>query len=621
MAVVEIDEVKDLCIMNNYKVNDLFRQSYEILKAKESSSVDTKFEKEARFRNSFNSVCISYIKQICDQQEKNNVSLPSGYTKYSIAADCLSFMLELHRRKRAAIFRGVKVVIKPLAYLKSKRLVSNEVLEKSEKYLFVFLSDVHIFIVSTRYLLVNIFRLFSKQKIELSKNNKLGDEPVLICANFPWYSFVNQTDRKGAEKIHFKVTDTFGLSDYILSDEKLSKMKVLSIGEYDLPRFDSSIQLHEKCMLEREVLKRSVTDIFTFFKQASFFLKNMSVACRFFSSLHTTSFFDKIIFLILSLRYFTHDPDIFYAIKKISEARDVRLLLNANSFYNYPWCGSMVMDKSYYMYADNCCYFPFAYFSPSKNFVESPELSKSEVLLFGFLEWQLYFRVAGRQDVGYKGVNRLTFSLNQKENIKNIGLVNYKSHPLQLGSIKHFNSEKNTVDLKEILSDVNNKKILFLDANTADTKEQFSIFDVPNHFISSEVATIYYKALIEFVLNNNTTVFIRPKHRVNSMLNNIIDEILGELNASKKDKVVVVSPHQPLQELLAQIKPDILLLRPMSSTYLFTKELDYLPYYFIPKKLQAVFNRLENKYVPAVNESIKPWVNEQDISDLLSERH
>ena len=48
-----------------------------------------------------------------------------------------------------------------------------------------------------------------------------------------------------------------------------------------------------------------------------------------------------------------------------------------------------------------------------------PQLSKSDELLLGFLEWPLYFRVSGDDDIGYLGILRLTESLNNRNNEQN----------------------------------------------------------------------------------------------------------------------------------------------------------------------------------------------------------
>ena len=68
------------------------------------------------------------------------------------------------------------------------------------------------------------------------------------------------------------------------------------------------------------------------------------------------------------LIYFTRSIGVQSYIRELKGDEHVKLIINANSFYNYPWHAHYITDKSFYMYADNCCYFPFAYYSPSEDF-------------------------------------------------------------------------------------------------------------------------------------------------------------------------------------------------------------------------------------------------------------
>ena len=127
--------------------------------------------------------------------------------------------------------------------------------------------------------------------------------------------------------------------------------------------------------------------------------------------------------------------------------------------------------------------------------------------------------------------------------------------------------------------------MLFLDGVTRDTDCQLPILDVPTTFGKPVVSKIYYDSLFELIKNNNVTIYIRAKYHETSDLMHAVEDF-RTANANFSDKLIITSSRAPLQDVLDSINPSIVLVKPLSSTYLFSRELGYPSYFYLPKHLK-----------------------------------
>ena len=181
--------------------------------------------------------------------------------------------------------------------------------------------------------------------------------------------------------------------------------------------------------------------------------------------------------------------------------------------------------------------------------------------------------------------------------------------PLQLGSTNTFHVIKKHPD------DVSSN-ILFLDAATYPYDIHLSAFDVPNLFYTVDVAELYYKSLCDFANENKVSIYIRQKDRGAKSINQEMEKII-EINDGEK-QIHMTEPDKPLQDVIEKINPKIVLIRPMSSTYLFVRKMGCKPYFYIPHALQTIYDKVEEFYISEHAPFKQQWVNESKLHAILS---
>ena len=588
----------------------LFIKSYQILTYSTPDSLEQAFHEECELREKFNIDCIEFVETACKNINAKN-KLPEEYSTSAIVMEIVQSFLVTHRKKRVLFLNISKTLLKPLNYiLRFKQSFIN----RREQSLFVKISILHLLIYSIKRIIINMIRVGFKLDIKPKIKSDLKNKSYIICADFPWHAFVKQT--KDTNNNQYETTNNYSsLIDYLVSAGEVESREVISINEYEQAIWNSSTELHSESLFSRYRSYRYLAPPLYALKQTINQLPNIKNALNVYIQLNVKGFMNNVFILFGILKYFTDYPEIYGFIKNYSKDNSLKLIINANNFYCFPWWAHMVSDKKHYMYADNCCNFPFAYFSPSNEFKHLPVLNESSKLMFGFLEWPIYFRDIGKHDLGYKGVSRLSTSLlNFKKPQKNV-LEKDESTPLQLGAIKAFSKLAST-EQKELSSiKYKKKRILFLDAKSLYPERQYLQLDVPNVFLSPEVAEHYYQCFISIAEENDVTVVIRGKHVIGDALSSVIKKNLNESN-SEKDSIVAISPLMPLQDAIFSVNPDILLIRPVSSTHLFVEHLGFKPYYFIPDTIIKIFNGMGSYYGSSTFDRDQ-WISEYDVLDLL----
>ena len=575
-----------------------------MLLASQELSLADAFEQEMRLRKEFNITCISYVKSLHPDVDSISM-LPEGYSVFSILTDVITKGIESHRSVRIKLLR-ISIFISGLSLLKKP-----DSRNKLQKSIFVFISKISIVYFFLKSIIANFIRTFYQLVLP-----NMDSEKLLVCVNFPWYSFVeheydaasSSMDANKCENIKM----TLGLANYILSSYELAKSKVISINEYHLDFWQSDAGLHNDKLLPRIKVNRRPGNLFIIFQQINNQFINLKMVFKFMPSFKNNKGIDKLIILLGLVKYFTQSPEIYGFLKEL-KLKNINLLINANEFYCFPWYANVIEKKSHYMYSENSCYFPFSYFSPAKKFIKEPLLNKSRDLLYGFLEWPLYFRSSGNFDIGYHGVMKLTNAVMRREGDDKHISEPVETIPLQLGSIIRFNDIEKSDILDKSIKDKGKKSILFLDSLTYSNDQQLTIFDVPYFFCSKKITMLYYQTLLEYVNQHNLSLLIRPKYRINR----ILDSVINELSSRERESINFMSSMASLQDVLNEVDPSILLIKPMSSTYFFTLNLGFQPKYFIPDKLVNIFDELNDSMSDKKINYREQWVTEKDLLPVI----
>lgn len=590
--------------------NALIKQNYLVLIESEAVSLETAFYRESKLRKKFNLECINMVDTVC-KNDILKVSLPAEYSIKSIITEIICTYLTSYRTKRIKILNVAKTVVRQLGFLK---LVNKENVAKHEEQLFIFLSKAYLIKYSIKCLMLNVARIFFRLKAKLNIKDNKQDKKYLICINFPRYAFVKQSITRTSQQSE-DLDKSLSFANYLLSTGDAKERKILSIGEYDQDFWETSLGAHLENALDRDALCRKLASPLTVFKQLGEQLYNIRIAFEIYSSLNNNGIINKVLIFFGLLNYFTQFAEIFGFVKKASKNNSIKLIFNANAFYVFPWYGYMVSDKSHYMYADNCCYFPFAYFSPSKELKHSPILNSSSELMYGFLEWPIYYRTIGGSDIGYQGVARLSNSLSRLNVSEKFEKDENISLPLQIGSIKALDDSSAKGTNSYSSEEIKNKTVLFIDSKTIYPEQQYSSVDVPTVFYSPEVSEHYYRSFMDIANSRNVSILIKPKYLVSNILLSVIEEISGQDTINGSD-VSVISPTVSLHETIISINPDVLLIRPMSSTYLFTELLGFEPHYFIPDSILNIFEDMKGS-LNSSKYSKDNWLNEKGLINIL----
>jgi len=584
----------------------IIKQSYRVLKAPEYILLEKAFEQEARLREAFNVECISFIDSACIGSEE--ILLPKYYSVKSIISEMLADLLGDHKNKRFLILKIARIARKPF-----KLIFKPEKYIEIEERLFIFLSTVFILLFFIKRLSINIVSVFSRLKLIGCDND--NSSHYLVCVGFPWYSYARNLIVEQNKNTSNRGSMFLGLADYILNASFPKNTRVISVGEYHSNAWESSPELHGDLIIDKRVALRRFANPVSFIKQFRRQFINMKSALKIIAGLRISNYLDKIVVTLSILKYCTSSVDTQEFINDLKKKNiDVTIFYNANAFYSFPWYANAIDEKYHYMYADNCCYFPFSYFSPSINANYSPKIIENNMLLYGFLEWPIWNRIVGEKDIGYQGVSRLSHSINKR--VYNIESSINEELPLQLGSIQRFSASSKISHANEFQHGTGRDSVLFLDGGTRDTNSQLPFFDVPATFYRPEVAKVYYESLFNLIKNQDVTIYIRPKYRATNDLVDAVNNFISE-NKSYADRVVIVSSRLPLQNILSSTNPSVVLVRPLSSTYLFSRELGYQSYYYLPKCLSNIFDKMiysKGLSNPNIQDD---WISEDDIKHLL----
>ncbi len=591
--------------------NRLIKKNYQILIEPEADSLDTAFSRECKLREKFNKECIQMVETICNDGSKM-ILLPEQYSIKSIITEVICAYLTSYRTNRINILTAAKYLIRVLTLLK---LTNKKSAAKFEESLFVFLSKVYLCFFSIKSLMLNMARIFFKLEYIEKSSNEEQKNKYLLCINFPRYAFFKQNITR-TNKQSGDLEKCLSFANYLCSTGDVEESSIVSIGEYTQEFWASSSEAHLENILEHYMTCRKLASPLIVYQQIIEQLKNIKIVFKLFSSLNPGDFVNKVFIFFGLLNYFTQFAEVFGFVKGMSKNKSVKLIINANSFYVFPWYAHLIADKSHYMYADNCCYFPFAYFSPSKDLKYNPVLNESDALMYGLLEWPLYYRVVGLSDIGYQGVARLSKSLSMTNSTVTIDREENISIPLQIGSMKSIGNSSHNENGLLRTEHSKKKTVLFLDSKTIYPEQQYSSIDVPNVFYTPEVSEHYYRSFVDVANNNNVSILIKPKYVVSKILLSVIEQMSAK-NTSSESEVTVVPPLDSLQETIISINPDILLIRPMSSTYLFVESLGFEPHYYIPDSIINIFENMKNNLNSS--EFMKDnWLNEQGLLNMLN---
>ena len=585
---------------------NILKQSYKVLNSLKATSLEEEFDQEAKLRETFNIQCISFIDAVC--KNCNKIQLPKYYSCKSIVSEILVGLIESHRKNRLTIIKISKFILNPLSFKKNKSKLRNNV----EEDVFVFLSMLFVFSYCIKRLLVNTISVFSSLKIE--GGEALPSSGYILCVGFPWYSYVKHSKHEENEYVRSE-KKLYGLADYIKSSTRFKDNTIISIGEYESSDWGSSQNLHKNTLIKKHVANRKVANPVILFEQIKLQIINAGQALNIASNLKFNGFLDKLLISLSIIKYCTSAVDTQKFLSDLlSSGEPVTLLYNANSFYSFPWYAAIVEEKYHYMYADNCCYFPFSYFSPSIDTNRTPSLIKNSTLFYGFLEWPIFSRIVGEKDIGYQGVSRLSHSI-QKQYYR-ISTTIGEEQPFQLGSIQRFFESSDDQIENEIAANELVKTVLFLDGITRDIDNQIPIFDVPTTFLKPEVTKIYYDSLFDFIKNHDVTIHIRSKYQASNDLLNAVNVFLSAY-PEYSCRLKITSSRAPLQEILSSINPSIVLVRPLSSTYLFSSKLGYQSYYYLPKYLQNIFDKMLSDYDMPKLSNQNDWISEDGLNNIL----
>jgi len=588
-------------------LTEIFKISKQALDFKEIESLVETFENEAQLRKKFNMACLNFTDSICVDSDK--IVLPKLYTENSIVSDALVKILEVHRVNRKKISSRIKFILKPLRFI--EMLLGFKRNNLIEDNMFITYSKINVISFFLKRFVINLSLSFCSYNY---KKNPIADK-ILICFEFPWFSFVKEGKSISNSVFSSKNVESFSLAEYLSGPVSDKSTGIISIGEYHLKRWDSSAELHHDLIMKREVVVRHLAPPNKIIKQLYLFIQNSRECFNLFSNLNIKSQPDQGVLWLSLLNYYTKTVDIQYLLSSfVKKNKSVKLLFNANSFYSFPWYAHFVEKKYHYMYADNCCYFPFSYFSPNDKVNKIPKLINNKTLFYGFLEWPIYNRVIGKSDIGYQGVARLTNSI-RKVDEKSLVATNEESS-LQLGAIQRFHSDVHVCESENTEAHTGGGKILYLDGSTRTIDAQLSVFDVPSTFVTPKIAKMYIDSLFEYVKQHDVTLYIRPKYTATKDLIESIKEFKCK-NQHLSDRVVIVSSRLPLQEILSSINPILILVKPMSSTLLFARKLGYQAHYYIPESLQKVFNSLSKSHSVPESDFKGNWVSESSVNLLI----